>query len=140
MSEMTQDRANIEFVKDLYEAFKRGDLPYILERFAPTLESFGIAADGRAKAPWHVGAATRADVARYFELMLGALEPLRFEPQHYAAADGYVYVSLYHEYKVRKNGRTLPMKDGFHRFKVRDGRVVAWLASEDTQLTLETLA
>jgi ketosteroid isomerase-like protein len=130
---------NIEFVKDLYRAFSRGDLPYILERFAPELEEFGVMADGRAKAPWHMTATTREGVARYFELLLGALEPLRFEPRHFAAAGAYVYATIDHAYKVRESGKTLPMRNGVHRFKVEGGRVVAWFASEDTQLTLETL-
>ena len=131
---------NVEFIKDLYAAFSRGDLPYILERFAPELEEFGVMANGRSKAPWHVTATTREGVAKYFELLLGTLEPLRFEPRDFAAAGDLVYATIDHEYKVRKNGRTLVMKNGVHRFTVRAGRVVAWFASEDTQLTLETFA
>ena len=45
---MSTEAKNVEFVKDLYAAFGRGDLPYILERFAPELESFGVTAGGRA--------------------------------------------------------------------------------------------
>ena len=136
---MTPER-NIEFIKDLYAAFGRGDLPYILERFAPELEEFGVTANGQARAPWHVTASTRAGVAKYFELLLGALEPIRLEPQHLAAGGDYVYATLDHAYRVRKNGKTLPMKNGVHRFKIKDGKVVGWVASEDTQLTMEALA
>jgi hypothetical protein len=50
-----------------------------------------------------------------------------------------VYVTLHQEWKVRKSGKVLPMKDGVHRFKIKDGKVVAWFAAEDTQLTMETL-
>jgi ketosteroid isomerase-like protein len=130
---------NIDFIKDLYAAFARGDLPYILERFAPELEEFGVMANGRAKAPWHMTTTTREGVAKYFELLLGTLEPIRFEPQHLAAAGDYVYATIDHAYKVRANGKTLPMKNGVHRFKIVAGKVVAWFASEDTQLTIETL-
>lgn len=136
---MTQEQKNIALVKDLYAAFGRGDLPYILERFAPELESFGVNAGGSAKAPWHFPGRRREDVARYFEALFGAMEPLRVEPQHLAAADDYVYVTLYQEWKVRKNGRALPMKNGVHRFKVVGGRVVEWFAAEDTQLSVETV-
>jgi len=137
---MTIEQKNIAFVKDLYAAFGRGDLPYILERFAPELESFGVTAEGKAKAPWHAPGKRREDVARYFEALLGTMVPLRVEPLHFAAADDYVYVTLYQEWKVRKSGKALPMKNGVHRFKVVDGRVVAWFAAEDTQLSVETLA
>ena len=134
---MTTEQKNIEFVKDLYAAFGRGDLPYILERFAPELEAFGVTANGKAKAPWHFPGSRREDVARYFEALLGTMEPLRVEPQHFAAAGDYVYATLYQEWKVRKNGKLLPMKDGVHRFKITNGRVVAWFAAEDTQLSVE---
>jgi ketosteroid isomerase-like protein len=130
---------NIDFVKDLYAAFARGDLPYILERFAPELEAFGVTANGRAKAPWHMTTTKREGVAKYFELLLGALEPVSFEPRDFAAAGDYVYATVDQSYKVRKTGATLPMKDGVHRFKVKGGQVVAWFAAEDTQLTNEAL-
>ena len=131
---------NIAFVKDLYAAFNRGDLPYILERFAPEMGAFGVMAAGSNKAPWHVPGKRREDVAKYFEQLLSALEPISLAPTHYAAADDYVYATLDHAYKVRKNGKTLSFKNGFHRFKLRSGLVVEWIASEDTQLTIESLA
>src|SRR5690349_10744061 len=129
---MNAEQKNIELVKDLYAAFGRGDLPYILERFAPELESFGVTANGHAKAPWHFAGSRREDVAKYFQALLGTMEPLRVDPQHYAAAGDYVYATLYQEWKVRKTGKALPMKNGVHRFKVRDGKVVEWFAAEDT--------
>ena len=67
------------------------------------------------------------------------MEPLRVEPQHYAAAGDYVYATLDQEWKVRKTGKVLPMKNGVHRFKVKNGKVVEWFAAEDTQLTMESL-
>ena len=137
---MTTEAKNIEFVKDLYAAFARGDLPYILERFAPELESFGVNAGGRAKAPFHFPGKCRADVGKYFEALIGTMEPLRLEPQHYAAAGDYVYATLNHEYKVRKTGKVLALKNGVHRFKVMDGLVVEWFAADDTQLTMEALS
>ena len=43
---------NIKFVNELYDAFKRGDLPYIVERFGE-LDNSGVYADAKKKAPWH---------------------------------------------------------------------------------------
>jgi ketosteroid isomerase-like protein len=137
---MTREK-NIDLVKDLYAAFSRGDLPYILERFAPELEGVGVNANGRAKAPWHAATPrTREGVAKYFELLLGALEPVRLEPRDFAAGDDYVYATIDQTHRVRKTGKTLVMKDGVHRFKLKDGRVVAWFAAEDTQLSVEAVA
>jgi ketosteroid isomerase-like protein len=136
----TDEQKNIEFVKDLYAAFSRGDLPYILERFAPELESFGVNANGKVKAPWHFAGRRREDVARYFEALIGTLEPLRVTPEHFAASGEHVYATLYQEWKVRKHGTALPMKNGVHRFKIRNGQVVEWFAAEDTQMSVEALA
>jgi ketosteroid isomerase-like protein len=140
MSLKENDAKNIAFVQDLYAAFGRGDLPYILERFAPELEEFGVSAAGRARAPWHTTTTKRDGVAAYFQQLLGALEPVSFEPRHFAAGDDYVYATVDQAYKVRANGKTLPMRNGVHRFKVRGGKVVGWIACEDTQLTNEALA
>jgi ketosteroid isomerase-like protein len=137
---MTQEAQNIQFVQELYAAFGRGDLPYILERFAPELESFGVNAAGRAKAPFHFEGQRREDVAKYFEALLGTMEPLGLEPQHYAANGAYVYATLNHRYKVRATGKVLAFTNGVHRFKVRNGLVVAWFAADDTQLTMEALS
>jgi ketosteroid isomerase-like protein len=136
---MSVEQKNLEIVKDLYTAFGRGDLAHILERFAPELESFGVTANGSAKAPWHFAGKRREDVAKYFDLLLGTMDPIRVEPEHFAAGGDYVYVTLQQEWKVKKSGKILPMKNGVHRFKIRDGRVVAWFAAEDTQLTMEAL-
>ena len=135
--EHQKEQQNIDFVKQLYAAFGRGDLPFILERFASELESFGVTAHAQAKAPWHFPGKRREDVVKYFEVLLGTLEPLRFEAQHLAAEGDYVYATLQQEYRVRRTGKALPMVNGIHRFKVRDGKVVAWLAAEDTQLSVE---
>lgn len=72
--------------------------------------------------------------------MLGTLEPVELTPLHLAAGDEYVYATLDHSYKVRKNGKMLVLRNGVHRFKLRDGRVVAWFAADDTKLTNEMLA
>ena len=137
---MSTEQKNIDFVNDLYAAFGRGDLPYILERFAPELESFGVTANGKTKAPWHFPGKRREDVARYFEVLMGTAEPMRFEPQHIAAGGDYVYATIYQEWKVRKTGKALPMKNGVHRFKIKDGLVVEWFAAEDTQLSVEAMS
>jgi hypothetical protein len=55
---------NIKFVSDLYEAFKRGDLPYIVERFGD-LENSGVLAEARKRAPWHFPLRGSGAVAKY---------------------------------------------------------------------------
>ncbi|MSQ52599.1 MAG: nuclear transport factor 2 family protein [Betaproteobacteria bacterium] len=71
--------------------------------------------------------------------MLGAKEPLRFEPDAFAAAGDYVYATVHMEWKVRANARVLIM-DVVHRFKLAEGLIVEVRISEDTEYTRETLA
>ena len=131
---------NIQVIKDCYQAFSRGDLPFILERVAPVrFERWGVVANAKWRAPWHQEANSRPDVAKYFEAVLGTMEPLRFEPSLFAAAGDYVYATVHMEYKVRANGRILVM-DVVHRFKLLDGLIVEVRISEDTAHTRETLS
>ena len=129
---------NIEFVKDLYAAFQRGDLPYIIERFGDLRDS-GVVADSGRKAPWHFPMTGPKAVATYFEKLVGTMEPIRLEPRDLAAAGEYVYATLSQEWKVRATGKVLVWKDGAHRFRIRGGKVIEWRAFEDTALTCEAL-
>jgi ketosteroid isomerase-like protein len=134
------EQKNVQIIKDLYQAFTRGDIPFILERIAAEgFERWGVVANGKWRAPWHAQANRKEDVLAYFEAVLGALEPLRFEPSAFAAAGDYVYATVHMEYKVRHNGNILVMPDVMHKFKLRDGRVVEVRASEDTLRTREAL-
>ena len=127
---------NIDIAKRGYAAFLRGDVPAILEMLADKVEGFGVISDGPDRAPWHgTDRHDRPACAGFFESLIGALEPLKFEPDQFAAAGDYVYVTIQHEYRVRKNGRILVMRDVFHRWKIVRGKVVEILCSEDTALT-----
>jgi len=129
---------NIEFVTDLYEAFKRGDLPYIVERFGD-LENSGVVADAGKLAPWHFPLRGSGAVVKYFEALMGTMEPIRLDARDLATSGDYVYATLSQEWKVRATGKVLVMKDGAHRFRIRAGMVVEWRAFEDTALTCEAL-
>ena len=135
------EEKNIQVIKDCYQAFTRGDLPFILERVSPVhFERWGVVANGKWRAPWHHEANSKQEVAKYFEAVLGAMEPLRFEPSLFAAAGDYVYATVHMEYKVRANGQVLVMPDVVHKFKLLEGRIVGVRISEDTERTREALA
>ena len=129
---------NIQIVNGMYEAFRRGDLPYIMERFGE-LEGSGVVADARKRAPWHFPLNGKKDLQRYFDALLGALEPVSIEWRDLAAVGDLVYVTVSQQWKVRATGKVLVMRDGVHRFRFRQGRAVAWTGFEDTALTCETL-
>jgi ketosteroid isomerase-like protein len=134
----SREEKNIQVIKAMYQAFTRGDIPFIMENIAAErFERWGVVASGQWRAPWHHQANSKQDVAKYFEAVLGAMEPLRFEPSLFAAAGDYVYATVNMEYKVRSNGKLLVMQDVVHKFKLLDGRVVGVRISEDTEATRE---
>jgi ketosteroid isomerase-like protein len=135
---MSQD--NIEIVKRGYDAFIRGDIPAVLEMLGERLEGFGVVSDAARPAPWHGTARkTRDDAAGFFQALAGTLEPLKFEYQHLVASGEYVYATTQHEYRVRKTGKILVMRDVFHRWHIVRGRVVEILCAEDTAQTRDAL-
>ena len=67
------------------------------------------------------------------------MEPLRLEVRDIVGAGDRVYATISQEWKVRASGKTLVMKDGVHRFRIRNGKVVEWRGFEDTALTCEAL-
>ena len=141
MTKTQTEQANIQVIKDCYQAFARGDLPFILERVSPVrFERWGVVAGGSWRAPWHHEAKSKQDVQKYFEAVLGTMEPLRFEPSLFAAAGDYVYATVNMEYKVRANGKVLVMQDVVHKFKLLEGRIVGVRISEDTANTREVLS
>jgi ketosteroid isomerase-like protein len=136
-----KEEKNIQVIKDCYQAYTRGDLPFILERISPVhFERWGVVANGTWRAPWHLEAKSSQDVQKFFEALLGTMEPLRFEPSLFAAVGDYVYATVNMEYKVRSNGKILVMSDIVHKFKLLDGRIVGVRLSEDTEHTREVLA
>ena len=130
---------NVEIIERAYQAFARGDVPAVVEMFADRLEHFEVVTDASWKAPWHTTAKSRADVAAYFQILLGALEPQKFVWEHLAGGGDYVYATTQQQYSVRKNGKTLVLRSAVHRFKLAGGRIVGWQASEDTLHTRDVL-
>ncbi len=135
---MTNEQKNIDVIKSAYAAFARGDLAGVLELVSDKLETWGVVANAKARAPWHFQARTKQDVPKYFSALLGTLEPLRFEPSAFAAAGDYVYATVDAEYKVRATGKTL-VSQLVMRFQLDRSRIVDARVMEDTAHTLEVL-
>ena len=126
---------NLRIVQDMYAAFPRGDIAFILDRFAEELEDFGVLSTTSTGVPWHFKGRTKADVVRYFEALGGAIDTQVFEVRDYAAMGEHVYATLYMEAVVRATGKRFKFGEVIHHFTLRGGKVVRWSGSEDTALT-----
>jgi ketosteroid isomerase-like protein len=126
---------NLRIVQDMYAAFPRGDFAFILGCFADQQEEFGVLSSTNTGVPWHIEGRTKADVARYFELLGGTIEMQVFEVSDYAAMGEHVYATLHMEAVVRATAMRFNFGEVIHHFTLRGGKVVRWRGSEDTALT-----
>jgi ketosteroid isomerase-like protein len=131
---------NVAFVQDMYAAFARGDIAYVLAQIPDDCAEFGVIAAGPSAAPWHIESRGKAGAAKYFEALGGAVEYLAFEPRDYAATGDHVYVTIYHRMKVRATGEVMELKETVHHIQFKQGRLARWVCTEDTKASHEVLA
>jgi ketosteroid isomerase-like protein len=122
---------NLETVKRCYEAFGRGDLPFIMGCLSDELTRFGFETSPNSKVPWYLPLTRKSDVPRYFEALNAAVEHTRVEPLAFAAGGDYVYATLKLEQRIRKTGQPL-VHEAVHRIRFKSGKVIEWRALEDT--------
>ena len=126
---MTATKTAVETVQDLFAAFGRGDVPFILQHVTP---------DCRWVAPGqtipNAGVFTGPQGAAEFFTRLGASEQItRFEPREFFAnAAGDVVVLGHEACRTMTTGREVAT-DWAMLFRVRDGKVSGYQSYYDTE-------
>jgi ketosteroid isomerase-like protein len=118
---------DIDLVTSLYAAFQRGDIEFLLQNMSEDID-WGI--DSEAEVPWFGLRRGREGARGFFTALTRDVEFTRFEPGHFAAADGMVYCSVPIAGKLR-NGEVFEGTE-LHVFTVRGGKVTAWHGYTDT--------
>lgn len=131
---------NLAFVQDMYAAFARGDIDYVLARIPDDCAEFGVIAAGKSAVPWHIDSRGKAGAAKFFEALGSAVEYQAFEPRDYAAAGDHVYVTIYHRMKVRATGEMMELKETIHHIQFNQGKLARWACSEDTKASHDAFA
>ena len=127
------EQENVQTVKTAYEAFKRGDIPAMLNLMAEDVEWIQpgppetIATAGERHGP--------EQVAQYFMLVNETFDIEQFEPQEFIAQGDKVIVLGRYRRRVKATGR-LDESDWVHVFTVREGKLVRHRAYADTAATL----
>ncbi len=133
----------IEKVQALYAAFERGDLASIVAGLAPTVDfRVNVAPDlPGADHPIFTAYRKAGDVPRFFEGLIGTLEPRGMVPRGLAlTVDGRGVLALLHEkYIVRKTGKELALDTVHHWTFDEAGKVVAWRGYTDTATELRAI-
>jgi ketosteroid isomerase-like protein len=122
--------SNLETAQQLYQAFKRRDLPFVLSRLSDELEwQYG---QDFTNAPWQTPRRGKTEVIKYFQ-GLELLEIVRLETKTFLEAERVVLVMIDAELIVKSNGNRIIEEDAIHiwRFDAQ-GQVVRFRNRCDT--------
>jgi ketosteroid isomerase-like protein len=98
------EQENVQVVQAMYAAFKRGDVPAVLDRLAEDIE-WRIA--GPSELPYAGLHRGRDEVAKFFETFGQASEFEVFEPQEYFSRGDKVVVLGHERQRVKATGRVV---------------------------------
>lgn len=123
--------ANTNTVREIYEAFGRGDVPAILAKLDDgVVWEYGFAPN---EVPWLQHRQGRAEAANFFE-SLAALEFHNFTPKAILAGEGVVLALIDISFTVKKTGKKFSEEDEVHVWRFNDaGKVVRFRHCTDTK-------
>ena len=116
-----------QFIQDVYAAFGRGDLPYILAACAEDVDWRALAPTG---APYCGHFKGRDGAKRFFEAFLSTMKLTKFEPRQFLESGETVVVLGREGGTVLPTGRTTEY-DWVHVFVVKAGKVAAFTEFSD---------
>jgi ketosteroid isomerase-like protein len=133
---------NLRIVKDMYAAFGRGDVGFVLDQIDDDCDGWGVISATPTAVPWHVDVKSRgkAGAVRFFEALGQSVDHVAFEQSDFAASDEHVYVTVRLVQRLRATGATLEQPEVIHHFTFRNGKVVRCRIGEDTASTTAAFA
>jgi len=132
---------NLRIVQDMYAAFGRGDIGFVLEQIDDDCNGFGVVSATATGVPWHVGTNVKgkAGAIRYFE-SLAPVDHKVFEQRDFAATGDHVYATVHLVQYIRASGKTLEQPEAVHHFTFKNGKVIRCRVLEDTAATKAAFA
>jgi ketosteroid isomerase-like protein len=127
----------IETVQQIYAAFGRGDIAFILAQLADDVD---WEHDNVSPVPWLQPLKGRAQVPRFFDALMSHVEITEFVPT-FVAAQGNTVVSLVDlKFTVRATGRPVVEPDEVHIWRFNTaGQVQRFRHRADTWLSVQAL-
>jgi ketosteroid isomerase-like protein len=132
---------NLRIVQDMYAAFGRGDLGFVLDQIDDECDGFCVVSATSTGVPWHLDPSTKgkAGAVRYFEALASCVDHQLFEQRDFAATGDHVYSTVRLVQFIRATGKTLEQPEVVHHFTFRNGKVVRCRVLEDTAATKAAL-
>ena len=133
---------NLRIVQDMYAAFARGDLAFVLAQIYDECDGFGVISGTPTGVPWHLDLKTKGKAAavQYFEALAACVDHKLFEQRDFAAMGDHVYVTVRLVQFIRASGKTLEQPEVVHHWTFRNGKVVRCRVLEDTAATKAAFA
>lgn len=125
---------NARLIESLYQAFSRGDIPFILERIADDCDWNG---PDTPELPHH-GNYRGKEAALFFQRIADHLQPTAFEPEVYVTEGNNVMTTGWWACTVKSNGVNFRAPWAM-RFVVENGLVTYTKTYEDTAIAASAL-
>lgn len=122
---------NIELVQDIYAAFGRGDIAFILDAVAPDI-TWGLVGNAE-DIPMAGIRSGKAGVTDFFKSLKETQQITAFSPRSFAANDDTVFVLGHAAWIMNSNGTT-GENPGVHVFGIKAGKVTSYRGFQDTAL------
>jgi uncharacterized protein len=127
--------SKIETVQNIYAAFGRGDVAFIMDQLNDDVD-FASEPD-QDIAPWH-GKRTKAQVPAFFQALGETIDVTEFTPLAFTSNDTEVMAVVRFGMTAKATGKSGVM-DIHHWWQFRDGKVSLYRGTEDTALTAALL-
>jgi ketosteroid isomerase-like protein len=128
---------NIATIKALYEAFGRGDVDTILENLTDDVDWASEAAGDDA--PWWGERHGKEETSGFFQGIAETVDVTEFTPLAFTASENEVMTRVRYGSRAKAGGPATTT-NLHHYWRFRDGKVEYYRGSEDTQVTVATLA
>jgi ketosteroid isomerase-like protein len=125
---------NVEFVKSLYAAFKRGDLETLYAHSDPNIE--WVSNCDPLLIPWGGERKGTSGMRSYFAEIAAHVDFEMFEPQEFFAGDNSVAAIVHIISRMKPSGGHID-GESLHLFKIRDGKVTAFREYANTHAVVQ---
>lgn len=121
---------NLEIVRAAAEAFRRGDIPAVLDACADSVDV--IFRGDSAIIPFAGHWTGKGRVAEYFRVIGETTDVLRWDPRNYVGSGDRVALFGSMDLRVKATGVTITNTDWALDFTVGGGKITGWQVYTDT--------
>jgi ketosteroid isomerase-like protein len=125
--------SNVELIQAVYEAFGRGDVPFIAAKVrAEARWDFNVT---HSDVPWHLPVTGPNEVPKFLAAFVENVQLEAFEPRQFIAAGDDVIAHIRLAYVVKRTKKRVD-EEQLHWWTVRDGKIDRLRHFEDTAQVL----